>query len=73
MIWVVTISYIVGTIFDLFAMSTWTLQKVEHKSVYWISYKSCEEFIMYLLVLLLLRNLIELNFRTMQLAKTISK
>lgn len=45
-------------------MRSWDLYRIEHPSIYYIVYKGIESFIMYVLVLVLLRNLQELNTKT---------
>lgn len=61
MIWAVTILNVFGSIIDLITMKVWTLQEIEHPGLFYMVYKSIEEIIMYALVLILLRNLLELN------------
>lgn len=69
LIWIVTFGFVADQIIDLVGMSNWSIDWIEHPSTYVISFKVVQDFVMYLLVLILLRNLLELNTLTLQLVK----
>lgn len=68
LIWTVTISFILSGTVDLVLMAT-----KRNMVLMFMCYKSVESFVMYLLVIVLLRNLWELNEQTLQLVKKIQK